>query len=164
MQMAKDTFYVTLRDGIAAGNPQRNTVVRGVLRPGVLVEENELETAVTLPDVFRMRWTAVSVDENGTLPLAKLRCEIRYETAGTAELSGMDRGRLLAAMDEELLTVLTGEMQSTPKMNYAGGTPVPEGTRIFWSDLTFGPAVADGDRIGRVSTVDVWSYGEAGGR
>ena len=42
MQSAKDTFYVTLRDRLAALNPARTVVVRGMVRPGVLVEENEL--------------------------------------------------------------------------------------------------------------------------
>ena len=34
MQNAKDTFYVTLRDRLAAVNPARTMVVRGVTRPG----------------------------------------------------------------------------------------------------------------------------------
>ena len=45
MQNAKDTFYVTLRDRLAAVNPARTMVLRGVTRPGVLVEENELASA-----------------------------------------------------------------------------------------------------------------------
>jgi hypothetical protein len=47
MQRAKDTFYITLRDRIAALNPARTVLVRGVVRPAVLVEENEL--AVDFP-------------------------------------------------------------------------------------------------------------------
>ena len=31
MQDTKDTFYVTLRDRIAAGNPARTVIVRGVV-------------------------------------------------------------------------------------------------------------------------------------
>ena len=45
MQNAKDTFYVTLRDRLAAVNPARTMLVRGVIRPGLLVEENELASA-----------------------------------------------------------------------------------------------------------------------
>ena len=157
MQRAKDTFYVTLRDGVAAANPQRTTVVRGVLRPGVLVEENELPVAVATADVFRLRWTMVTVDTTGTVPMVKLRCEIAYETAGTATVNGMDRGRLLTAMDAELMTVLAGETQSATKVDFSSGTPVPDGTRIFWSDPAFAAAVVTGERLSRVTVLDVWS-------
>ena len=162
MQRAKDTFYVMLRDGVLAANPQRTTVVRGVSRPGVLVEENELPVAVAAADVFRLRWTELAVDAAGTMPLAKLRCEIAYETAGSAAMSGMDRGRLLAAMDAELVTVLAGETQAAAKMDFTQGTPVPDGTRIFWSDPAFGAAVTTGERLSRVVQVDVWSVEGAG--
>ncbi len=162
MQRAKDTFYVTLRDGVAAVNPQRTTAVRGVLRPGVLVEENELPAAVPVADVFRLRWTELTVDAAATVPMARIRCEIAYETAGTAAIGGMDRGRLLAAMDAELMTVLAGETQSAAKMDFSAGTPVPDGTRIFWSDPAFGGAVVTGERISRVTAVDVWSLEGAG--
>lgn len=162
MQRAKDTFYVALRDGVAAVNPQRTTVIRGLLRPGVLVEENELPVAVAAADVFRVRWTAMSVDVQGTVPVAKLRCEIAYETAGTEAMSGMDRGRLLAAMDAELLTVLAGATQSAAKMGFSVGTPVPDGTRIFWSDPEFGTAVVTGERVSRTAAVEVWSVEGAG--
>ena len=42
MQNAKDTFYEVLRSRLVALNPERTIVLRGVMRPGVLVEENEL--------------------------------------------------------------------------------------------------------------------------
>ena len=45
MQNAKDTFYVTLQGRLAALNPARTIVVRGVVRPGTLVDENELPSA-----------------------------------------------------------------------------------------------------------------------
>lgn len=162
MQRAKDTFYVMLRDGVAAANPQRTTVVRGVPRPGVLVEENELPVAEASADVFRLRWTELTVDAAATVPMAKLRCEIVYETAGTATTAGLDRGRLLSAMDAELLTVLAGETQAAAKMDFSEGTPVPDGTRIFWSDPEFAAAVADGERLRRVARLDVWSLEGAG--
>ena len=162
MQRAKDTFYVMLRDGVAAVNPQRTTAVRGVQRPAVLVEENELLSGVALVETFRLRWTEVSVDPSGTVPMAKLRCEIRYETAGTAAVGGMDRGRTLTAMDGELRTVLSGTTQSAAKMDFSGATPVAGGTRIFWGDPDFGTVSTVGDRLGRVATVEIWSLEGAG--
>ena len=73
MQNAKDTFYITLSTRIAALNSERTVVVRGVTRPGVLVSENELVSAVELPDIFRLEWTALRLDANGALPLAAMR-------------------------------------------------------------------------------------------
>ncbi len=157
MQRAKDTFFVAVRSGVAAVNPGRTVAVRGVLRPAVVVEENELESAVAATEVFRLRWTEVAVETSGTVPLARMRCEVRYETAGTEGLSGMDRGRVLSAMDWELRAVLSGAVQSAPKMDYTGATPVPTGTRIFWSDPVFGAAAMVGDRLGRTVAVEVWS-------
>jgi hypothetical protein len=35
-------------------------------------------------------------------------------------------------------------------------------TNVFWGDVSFGPAVANGERLERVATVEVFSYQEAG--
>ncbi len=67
MQNARDTFYVTLRDRLAAINPGRTMVLRGVTRPGVLVEENELVSAFQPVNAFCLHWTGLSVD-------ARVRC------------------------------------------------------------------------------------------
>src|SRR5260370_41142575 len=94
MQNARDTFYVTLRDRLAGVNPARTMVVRGVVRPGVLVEENELASAHEPVDAFRLRWAGLRVDATGALPLAAMACEIRYGTDGNAGNGGVDRGGL----------------------------------------------------------------------
>lgn len=166
MQNAKDTFYVTLCTRIAALNPERTVVVRGVTRPGVLVSENELVSAVELPDIFRLEWTALRVDANGALPLAAMRCEIRYCTDGGAMRGGMDRGRLVATMDAELVSALGTRPHSAAKMNYAvtaqGGSPSAMATKIFWGDVVFSDLTTEGERLERVATVEVFSYQEAG--
>lgn len=163
MQLAKDTFYVTLRNAITFLNPSRSMVIRGVVRPGVLVEENELESAVVPADAFCLRWMDAGLDTRGALTLLiKLRCEIHYETAGSTTASGMDRGRALAEMDRELVMALCGEIQSTPKMDFSTGLAAPSGTRIFWSDPVFSSASVAGDRLKRSAAVEVWSYEEAG--
>ena len=82
MQNAKDTFYELLRSRIAAANPERTIVLRGVTRPGVLVEENELVSTVTIPDCFRLRWTDATVDSDNATPIATMTCEVSYETGG----------------------------------------------------------------------------------
>jgi hypothetical protein len=162
MQNARDTFYVTLRDRLAEVNPARTVVVRGVSRPGLLVEENELASAYEPADAFRMRWTGLTVDARGALPLVAMGCEIRYATDGSAGNGGMDRGRLLAAMDAELVAAVSAAPQSVGKMNYSGAAPVAMGTNVFWGDAVFGAAVVNGERLERVATVEVFCYQEAG--
>jgi hypothetical protein len=160
MQNAKDTFYITLRDRIAALNPARTVLVRSTLRPGVLVEENELASSFDHQDAFRLRWTDASIDTHGPQPLITQRCVIRYATAGNTGNGGMDRGRLLAAMDTELAAAINSAPQRKQKQRYLPGAPSAMRTSIFWSDLTLAPAHANGELIERTATVDVFSYSE----
>jgi len=166
VQNTKDTFYETLRNRLAALNPDRTIVIRGVTRPGTLVEENELVTAVDVPDCFRLRWRPAAIDAKGTLPLATLQCEIAYETAGTALNSGMDRGRALAAMDGELLAALNQAPQNAVKTNYAGlafgHAAITMNTSLWWASVAFGPTEIKDDRLARIATVDVMSFEETG--
>jgi hypothetical protein len=168
MQNARDTFYVTLRDRLAAVNPARTMVLRGVTRPGVLVEENELASAAQPANVFCLHWTGLSVNAQGALPLVAMSCQIQYATDGDAGNGGMDRGRLLSAMDAELVAAVSGAPQNTVKMNYvgsAGGSglaPVAMATNVFWGDVVFGAAVVNAERLERVATVEVFCYQEAG--
>lgn len=166
MQNAKDTFYEVMRSRIAAGNPERTIVVRGLARPGVLVEENELVSAITTPDCFRLRWTDATVNAAGQLPMVTLHCEVLYETAGTALNGGMDRGRALAAMDAELTAAVDAKPQFARKQSYAalqsGGAATAMNTNIWWSDVVLGPVQVKGDRVARTATVTVMSYQEAG--
>jgi hypothetical protein len=162
MQNARDTFYVTLRDRLVAVNPARTMVVRSVMRPGLLVEENELASASAPADVFRLRWTRLRVDAKGALPLVAMSCEIRYATDGSAGNGGMDRGRLLAAMDVELVATVNAQPQNVEKMNYSVSPAVAMGTNVFWGDVVFGAATVDGERLERVANVEVFCYQEAG--
>ncbi|HMH16398.1 MAG TPA: hypothetical protein VK578_25085 [Edaphobacter sp.] len=162
MQNARDTFYVTLRDRLAALNPARTMLVRSVVRPGLLVEENELASANPPANVFRLRWTALRVDAKGALPLVAMGCEIRYATDGNAGNGGMDRGRLIAAMDAELGAAVNASPQNVGKRNYTAVPAVAMGTNVFWGDVVFGNAAVNGERVERVATVEVFCYQEAG--
>ncbi len=168
MQNARDTFFVTLRDRLAALNPERTMVLRGVTRPGVLVEENELVSAYQPVDTFCLHWTGLTVDAQGALPLVTMVCQITYATDGDSGNGGMDRGRLLSAMDGELVAAVSAAPQHVPKMSYvaaAGGSgvaPTAMATNVFWGDAVFGAVVVNGERLERVATVEVFSYQEAG--
>ena len=52
MQNAQNTFYITLRNRLVALNPNRTIYLRGVTRPGILVESNEFVVAQPPSDVF----------------------------------------------------------------------------------------------------------------
>jgi len=171
MQDARDTFYVTLRTRLAAINPDRTIVLRGQLRPGVLVEENELPTAFQPVDAFSLHWTAMAVDASSPLPLVAMECQISYATDGNAGNGGMDRGRLLTAMDGELASALLAAPQSALKKNFSpvagtgtvAGTAAPAvsmATNIFWSAPRFAPVTTAGERLERVATVQVFSFQE----
>lgn len=80
MQNAKDTFYTTLQGRLAALNPARTIVVRGTVRPGVLVEENELSALSPPVDCFRLRWAKLDVVSTSPLPLVAMTCAIVYAT------------------------------------------------------------------------------------
>jgi hypothetical protein len=166
LQNAKDTFYQMLRGRLAALNPDRNIPLRGVTRPGVLVEENELTTAFHLPDCFRLQWLGLSADTDSAMPLIAAECVIDYETAGTAINGGMDRGRSLAAMDEELLAALNAWPHNTTKNNYvplvSGKPVVAMNTKVWWAEPKFGPVEVKQNRLARTAKVTVMSYQEAG--
>src|SRR3954463_345900 len=120
MQKAKDTFYAALRERLASVNCERTMVIDGQSRPGILVCENEvagLDEKMT--DVFCLEWgpiTCTGTDGNG--PLAA-DCTVTYRTTGSAELNGIDRGRMLAVMDDDLASILAP--RSTQKMDFTNG-------------------------------------------
>ena len=166
MQNAKDSFYEVLRGRLATLNPERTIVVRGVTRPGLLVDENETESVAGLADCFHLRWTAASVINDGLQPLVALTCEVHYATAGTSMNGGLDRGRALGAMDAELLSAVRQSPHNSLKSDYSGLAHgegvVPMTTRVWWSDPTFGSVAVTADRIARAATLQVMSYQEAG--
>jgi hypothetical protein len=160
MQNAKDTFYITLRNRLAKLNPARTITLRGITRPGIIVEDAEAPMALMLLDAFTLRWT--KLETNMQLPsiLAQMVCEIHYATAGTQGNGGLDRGRTLEEMDDELLQLLCPS--STAKFNYTQTPAAPMNTMIFWSQAVFAAATVVRERIERVATVNVFAFQEQG--
>jgi hypothetical protein len=167
MQSLKDTFYRMLRDRVAEANPARTVVVRGVVRPGVVVAENELPLVTPadtcLTDAFCLRWTGLNVDTRAWIALTAATCAISYATSGTAGNGGMDRGRALSAMDAELTAALKAWPRFVPKTVAIPGQATlraGDGTDIFWGDAAFGPQTVENERLQRTATVEVFGYGE----
>ena len=120
MQNAKDSFYMALRNRLAVINPDRTILLRGPVRPGIVVEEAEAPFSPLPSDVFVLRWVGLGIDTDLASTIAAEECEILYQTCGTQSFGGLDRGRALSEMDEELVAIL--QPYYTPKLNY---TPTP---------------------------------------
>lgn len=160
MQNAKDSFYMTLRARLAAINPERTIMLRGTVRPGILVEEAEAPFSQLPSDVFVLRWLGLGVDAEIPSTMVAEEVEIVYQTCGTQSFGGLDRGRQLSAMDEELEAML--QPFYTAKLNYASQPPATMMTQVFWDEPAFAPIVIQRDRLGRSVKVTVYSYQEQG--
>jgi len=160
MQNAKDSFYVALRTRLVAINPERTVLLRAAVRPGILVEEAEAPFAQLPADVFVLRWLGLGVEQDLPAAMVSEEVEIVYSTLGTRSFGGLDRGRALSAMDEELVGMLTPFW--TPKLNYSATPPVAMLTNVFWDELVFGPVTVVRDRLTRTARVVVHGYQEAG--
>lgn len=161
MQNAKDTFYLQLRSQLATINSERTAVLRGAVRPAVIVVENEMDAEGSEPhEAFLLRWTDHATDWSEPLPLDSARCVIRYTTRGTPEFSEMDRGRVLDAMDGELSAIL--QPRQLPKQNYTGDTPVTLQTIMSWSLPEFGAVEMKDGSLTRTASVTVFALREAG--
>jgi hypothetical protein len=160
MQNAQNTFYITLRNRLAALNPNRTIYLRGITRPGILVESNELVTPQPPSGVFILRWLGLHNDPYLSAVLLQMECEIEYMTEGTAGNLSMDRGVLLTEMDAELVSIL--QPACAQKMNYAQSLVMQMETRIFWTEATFQPVKTERDRLSRSITVSLFSYEEPG--
>lgn len=145
MQFAKDSFYMALRERLAAVNPERTVTVNGVTRPAILVAENEAASGTEpAADAFYLYWggaRASKANSGGERPLLGLECTIGYRTAGSGD-AGTDRGRSLTALDEELLAIL--EPGWTAKRDYRQSPPLELGSNVVWNP----PELGDTETVG----------------
>jgi hypothetical protein len=160
MQNAKDSFYMALRTRLAAINPERTILLRGAVRPGILEEEAEAPFSQLPNDVFVLRWLGLGVDFDMGSTMAAEQCEVIYQSCGTQSFGGLDRGRSLSEMDEELTAMV--QPFWTPKLNYTATPPAQMLTNVFWDEPGFGPIVAQRDQLSRTAKVMVYSYQEQG--
>jgi hypothetical protein len=160
MQNAKDSFYMALRTRLVAINPERTMLLRGAVRPGILVEEAEAPMSQPPSDVFVLRWLGLGIYTDLSTSMAAEQCEIVYQTCGSQSFGGLDRGRALSEMDEELTAML--EPYWTPKLNYAATPPTTMLTNVCWEEPSFAPIQIQRDRLLRTASVIVYSYQEQG--
>ncbi len=160
MQNAKDSFYMALRTRLAMIDPERTILLRGAVRPGILVEEAEAPFSQIPNDVFVLRWLGLGMDVDLGSTMAAEECEIIYQTCGTQSFGGLDRGRSLSELDEELMAIL--QPFYTSKLNYTATPPAAMLTKVFWEEPNFGPISVQRDMLSRSAKVLVYSYQEQG--
>ncbi len=155
MQFAKDSFYIALRDRLAAVNPARTVTVDGVMRPAVVVNENE-GSLRDLENAFVLTWGDAGYVGNGT-KLMKMTCLIDYATSGTSDSRG-DRGRLLGTLDGELQQCV--RPPRVQKTDYTIVPPKSLDSMMFWTELEFGAPEERAGRIARTAKTTVYFYSE----
>jgi len=151
---------MALRNRLAALNPERTILIRGAVRPGIVVEEAEAPFAQLPGDVFVVRWLGMGVDVDLATSLVAQECEILYATCGSQSFGGLDRGRALSAMDAEIAALL--QPFHTPKMSYMAAPPAQMLTQVFWDEPVFAPCLTQRDRLSRSVKVMVYSDQEQG--
>jgi len=173
MQFTKDSFYMTLLERFMALNPRQTITLNGTTRPAIVVAENEIVVPVVpLPDAFYIEWGAAQsvVQQAGSRTLMAMECIISYHTFGTVE-SGVDRGRALAALDVELLSIC--QPPWTSKRDYTQTPSIDLGTAISWSQPLLGkvagseapkteglPRGSEGIRLERAASLTVFFFSE----
>jgi hypothetical protein len=151
MQFAKDSFFLALQQRLAGLNPARTVTVNGTTVPAVLVVENlPPSSAEPQPNTFYIEWGEADVVEGhaGTGPLMSLDVVISYYTLGSVP-SMVDRGRLLAQLDDELLSIC--QPPNTEKFDYTQSPAADLGTRVFWGQPSFSEGKGTGLYWGRTS-------------
>jgi hypothetical protein len=160
MQNAKDSFYVALRTRLIDIDPSRTILLRGAVRPGILVEEAEGPFNQLPNDVFVLRWLGLGVDVDLDSAMAAEECEIVYQTCGAQSFGGLERGRAQSRMDVELLAML--QPFYTPQLNFTAQPPAAMLTNVFWDEPGFSSILSQRDLLTRSAKVLVYSYQEQG--
>ncbi len=151
MQFAKDSFFLALQQRLAGLNPARTITLNGVTIPAVVVVENLLpSSAEPLPNAFYIEWGAAEVVDGqaGCGALMSLNAVISYYSLGSVQ-SMVDRGRILAQLDDELLSIC--QPPHTEKMDYTQAPSADLGTKVFWGQPSFSEGKGAGRFWGRVS-------------
>lgn len=151
MQFAKDSFFLALQQRLAGLNAGRTVTVNGATVPAVLVVENlPPSSAEPQPNTFYIEWGEADVmgGHSGSGALMSLDVVVSYYSLGTVQ-SMVDRGRLLAQLDDELLSIC--QPPCTEKMDYTQSPSADLGTSVFWGQPSFAQGKGAGMFWGHVS-------------
>jgi hypothetical protein len=160
MHPTKDSFYLALRNRLAAYDPQRTIIVNGATRPAILVAENEApEIAPRVEGAFCLTWESARPVQPAISTLLAMDCVISYRTSGSSLNGEFDRGRTLAALDADLLAICAPAQ--TPKCDYSNALPVALGSMLFWMPPLLSTAKETTSQcVGRDARVTIFFYPE----
>ena len=151
MQFAKDSFFLALQQRLASWNPARTVTVNGATVPAVLVVENfPPSSGEPQADTFYIEWGAADVlaGHAGNSALMSMDVVISYYSLGSVQ-SMVDRGRLLAQLDDELLAIC--QPPNTDKRDYTQAPSADLGTNVFWTQPSFTEGKGSGMYWGKTS-------------
>ena len=158
MQAAKDTFLKTLAARLAVINPARTVTLDGAARPAVIALENES----SLPDnaeqeTFLLSWEGAgqATPEPG---LMYVDCKLSYGSHGTDGMLRTDRGRILTAMDRELMRMC--RPCNAAKCDYTQTPASPLGSNVFWTQPVMEAASEANGILQRTATVRLFFFPE----
>ena len=121
---------MALRERLTVLNPARTMVIDGVTVPAIVVRENmEPRFDEAQPGAFYVDFGDILIAES-TRPMLGLDCHIWYASEGSGG-AGVDRGRNLAEMDDELLGMCAPP--HTEMLDYSQVPSVDLGSGIFWT-------------------------------
>ena len=162
MQFSQDSFYMALRNRLAVVNPQRMVTVEGVSRPAVVVTADEPATpAWPATETFYLVFgpaRPVATTASCRRPMLAMDCAITYRTAGTTPNLGVDRGRLLAQLDLELLQICSPP--STSKQNFTVTPAANLGTQVLWERPHLEPVEVLPGELRRTAKTTIFFYPE----
>jgi hypothetical protein len=140
MQAAKDSFYMALRMRLAALNPERTMAIDGVTVPAIVVRENmEPRFGEAQAGAFYLDFGDILIAESAH-PMLGVDCHIWYASEGSGG-TGVDRGRALAEMDDELVRIC--DPAHTEMLDYSQTPSADLGSGIFWTAPKMGNAPGD---------------------
>jgi hypothetical protein len=151
MQFAKDSFFLALQQRLAGLNPARTVTVNGATVPAVLVVENlPPSSAEPQPNTFYIEWGEADIigGHAGNGALMSLDVVISYYSYGSVR-SMVDRGRMLAQLDDELLGIC--QPPCTEKRDYTQSPSADLGSSVFWGQPSFAEGKSTGLFWGHVT-------------
>ena len=130
MQNAKDSFYMALRTRLTAINPERTVLLRGAIRPGILVEEAEAPFSQLPSDVFVLRWLGLDVDADLGSAMAAA-ADRRFAAPSSWSPGGEAEDRLLPGLSARR----EDPCKATPKRASARGEHRQEAQRAVPDEM-----------------------------
>ena len=114
MQNAKDSFYMALRARLTTINPERTILLRGAVRPGILVEEAEAPFSQLPNDVFVLRWLGLGIDMDLGSTMAAEDCARGLLLIAVANISGLTLAQLHQREREMAIRSSVGASRGQP--------------------------------------------------